>query len=930
MIGLLLGLLTPLAAEPPPPAPVIRKSALDYRLYREITLENGVRVLLVADGNIGFGAAAVTVGRGSDADPLHRLGLAHLYEHMLFMGTTAHPDPDAFTRFVEERGGNRDATTHSDHTTFVFEIPRDDFPEGLGRFADFFSEPALAPEAIERERQAVHSEFSLRREDEGRRLASVLRQGRPLDHPMARFGVGTEDTLGDRPGSDLRADLLAFREANYTGDQITVALVDRRSLDGLEELAREAFADVPPGPAAPLPTPPAPFLPEAVGAEILISLPDRRNLQLHFPLPPVQDAWAHHPLLILSDLFGDEGEGSILAELRARGWARELAAGADEHPDHSLLRLEILLTEEGLAHRDEVVASVFAYADLLRASDLQRVYDENARIRGTQAALASETPPLRGMEALAEAMQYLPTEHLLDAGGHFAPYDRAVFDPFLDGIRPENLRLILISPEVQTDRYAPLYRTHFSSEPFSAERIAAFGSAPAGLALHLPAPNPYLPRTDTPAPFRYDAKTRQRRGLPGLDLWVQRDTRFRKPDQVVLLDLTLPQLAAHREQDPIALRALVTLLDHHLKELTYPAVRAGLSTAVVNTPSGLFLALSGHQDAQEVFLADLVARIQTFEPDPAQLEHFRQAVRDGYARFARSRPIDLADDLPGSLLYPDSPSLRARIAAVETLETTDLQALAQTLREGVPGRMFLYGDVDRRRRKALVDAVAPLVDTGPEVQKSVRQVPEAGLRMETSSPQADSAVLLLVQADGDVRTEAAFRVLNAYTRTEFFSQLRTREQLGYVVGTWTDRMRDSNVLHFAVQSNTAGPDALEDRIDRFLTELPERIGALEPSEFLRLRSSVLEALDQHASSPSALANENFDRILRGDPRHRRPRALFEAVRDLSPADLIEAAEQLEHHRLILRIRGSGSPHGDGRAIDCDPTDCPLVEELPVR
>ena len=64
----------------------IEQSPNDLRQYRYLTLENQLRVLLIADSATDKAAASLDVHVGSRHDPVPRLGLAHFLEHMLFFG----------------------------------------------------------------------------------------------------------------------------------------------------------------------------------------------------------------------------------------------------------------------------------------------------------------------------------------------------------------------------------------------------------------------------------------------------------------------------------------------------------------------------------------------------------------------------------------------------------------------------------------------------------------------------------------------------------------------------------------------------------------------------------------------------------------------------------------------------------------------------
>ena len=66
---------------------VVIKSPNDQRDYAHVTLDNGMRVLLISDPDADKSAAALVAFRGSFHDPEDRPGLAHFLEHMLFIGT---------------------------------------------------------------------------------------------------------------------------------------------------------------------------------------------------------------------------------------------------------------------------------------------------------------------------------------------------------------------------------------------------------------------------------------------------------------------------------------------------------------------------------------------------------------------------------------------------------------------------------------------------------------------------------------------------------------------------------------------------------------------------------------------------------------------------------------------------------------------------
>ncbi|KAJ2893449.1 hypothetical protein GGI21_005425, partial [Coemansia aciculifera] len=69
----------------------IEQSGNDKRQYRLIRLPNNLVALCVRDDDAKEAAASLSVGVGSNANPIELQGLAHFLEHMLFLGTDKYP-----------------------------------------------------------------------------------------------------------------------------------------------------------------------------------------------------------------------------------------------------------------------------------------------------------------------------------------------------------------------------------------------------------------------------------------------------------------------------------------------------------------------------------------------------------------------------------------------------------------------------------------------------------------------------------------------------------------------------------------------------------------------------------------------------------------------------------------------------------------------
>ena len=214
----------------------IVKSANDQRQYKRIQLPNHLDVVLISDPTTDKAAAALDLYIGSYQNPKQRQGLAHFLEHMLFLGTKQFPKADAYQTFISEHGGSHNASTALEHTNYFFDVNADALTQALDRFAPFFTDPLFDANYVDRERNAVESEYQLKYKNDGRRQWDVLREIANPQHPLSKFNVGSLDTLSDNKQSSVREELIEFYDKYYSANLMTLVVLGKQTLDQLDKI----------------------------------------------------------------------------------------------------------------------------------------------------------------------------------------------------------------------------------------------------------------------------------------------------------------------------------------------------------------------------------------------------------------------------------------------------------------------------------------------------------------------------------------------------------------------------------------------------------------------------------------------------------------------------------------------------------------------
>ena len=208
---------------------------------RTATLPNGLQIIVWPDHNIPNVALYNWVHVGSRNEGTGTTGLAHFFEHMMFNGTSKHPQGD-FDRLMERQGASNNAYTSQDVTVYQDWFPRSALELVFELESDRIANLAFVPEVVENERKVVYSERRLRIEDSNAALLEEQVQATAfLAHPYRIPTIGWPSDIQ----SWSMADLQNFFRSHYAPNNCTLILVGAVDPDQVFALAEKYFAPAP-------------------------------------------------------------------------------------------------------------------------------------------------------------------------------------------------------------------------------------------------------------------------------------------------------------------------------------------------------------------------------------------------------------------------------------------------------------------------------------------------------------------------------------------------------------------------------------------------------------------------------------------------------------------------------------------------------------
>jgi predicted Zn-dependent peptidase len=163
-------------------------------------------------------AVAYWVGTGSRDEPGELAGASHFLEHLLFKGTERR-SAAAIAEELDEVGGDCNAFTTKEYTTFYVRLLSDHLSLGLDILSDIMWEPALRPDDIEAERTVILDEILMHADEPADLAAECWQSGLFPGHPLGRDTLGTASSVRRITRDDIRA----FFEHHYRPSNMVVS-----------------------------------------------------------------------------------------------------------------------------------------------------------------------------------------------------------------------------------------------------------------------------------------------------------------------------------------------------------------------------------------------------------------------------------------------------------------------------------------------------------------------------------------------------------------------------------------------------------------------------------------------------------------------------------------------------------------------------------
>ncbi len=858
------------------------KSPSDQHTYAHTTLNNGLSVILVSDPQAERPAASLAIKSGSYSDPDKHLGLAHLLEHMLFLGTEKYPEAGAYQEFIREHGGSHNAYTSAQLTNYYFDTLPETYPEALDRFAQFFIAPTLDPAYIEREINAVDSEYRAKLDNEQRRSHQAMKTLFNPEHPGSRFTVGNIDTLGNIPASQLRDLLVNFFERHYTPDNMVLTLTAKQSTETLAAYARTYFSGIP---ARQKHT--TLELPNLVGdggkLQFFKTNTDKSVVKFSFQIPSQTEKYDTQPARYLSYVLGDESKNSLFAHLKQHHWVQSLHAGVSQDDgQQALFSISMRLTDEGTVQRSKVAEYLFKTIDNLKKAPISKQYlSETKTLSLLNFRYHDYITPIKLSQILSSRALDVGVEHLLNSFHISESADIKDIQALLNSLSSDNLIIQWQHPSIFPKewmdgdikwQHEPLYNSDYANgkPALNQEKIASDCALPNNFGL--PAANPYMPDNldlletqASPLPENIENET-------GFDFWYKANTQYQKPTGMIFGYFGFLENPSTR--DRLLLQLWAKLFHDAASESTYQPYMAGLGYQLYAHGNGLTLRTNGYNDKQGDYFYSLVEQLMAFRASSKRLSIAKQDVLKGLSNLESQPPYALARHNFSQVAIKGNAPTNELEELVIDISTDDINRFISQHIQHFQYIGYMTGNFSKTDAHGLAEKISRQVDSclykHPYRYVELKQFEAQQRYLYTFNTRSDDNTVLysLIATDNNNATyieRANVRILSQLLGARFYNEFRTEKQYGYIVAVTNQTIEKTPAIGFLVQSPNTSTEVLVTEIECFIDETSWTDEDVSDKSFEQARKAVLAAYKKQPTSLREDALEEWPHIV--EPEH---------------------------------------------------------------
>ena len=367
----------------------------------------------------------------------------------------------------------------------------------------------------------------------------------------------------------------------------------------------------------------------------------------------------------------------------------------------------------------------------------------------------------------------------------------------------------------------------------------------------------FLQQLHSSEPRRIDGDAKE---LEGIHLWFKADTAFLKPKASIDIRLDLP----HTNSPRVALlnSLYAALVNDSLYEYSYNASKSGCQYSLHMATDGMSISLAGYNQNLHKLLKCVLERVRDIKVQEERFNLIKQQFKRSYENWSTRQPYAYAYYTIAQFMTHGAMSQQVQVDALETLELDDLRKyIKRFMRKQAAANItvFVYGNMTESEALdigKMVRGTFPHKPLAPWQVTELRSIQlTEGTRYLVKMPHTNpndvnSSVLISFQIGVEsCDLIARVKFISHVLAEAMQNQLRTKEQLGYLLSCVSPSIRDVLMLEFLIQGDDKTPEYMDTRIEALIDQFHNMLDKMDDETFDKHKAAILLNYERKEKSP---------------------------------------------------------------------------------
>jgi protease-3 len=508
----------------------------------------------------------------------------------------------------------------------------------------------------------------------------------------------------------------------------------------------------------------------------------------------------------------------------------------------------------------------------------------------------------------------LPVENLLNADYVYERYDAKAIKNLLAQLDERNARVWYINPNEKAETPVPFFDGKYSIRGISADEFARWDSLAGKHKFNLPPLNDLFSDSSAPIVDNLYLKPHQVVSQPGVEAFLTHPEFNREDKGKLSLQINV-DFALKSAKEAVLANLLNEIFSKQIMTLSDRAARASLGiTASVADVNSQAIYISGYTGKHAQLLQQVLNEFVALDISDKQfgeaLDSFKNNLLNKKKNHVFRQLFGHAQRLSYKYQWPDEEVL----AAAGRVTKADVIAYHQAVKADPLLRLYAVGNYTEAQVRDMATQAAAILPgkrlpQARAINEYVTPTASKPINLQEDVELADSAVLQAwfgsKKSDDE---QAQLAVLNALFSNAFFMQLRTHEQLGYVVTSFNYPIDDIPGFIMLVQSSNTDLPGIKARMDKFRKDYLATLKATDAAEIEQAKQALIANVLQKPTDFFAEADlysaEFWNAKYQFDARDR----YLAALKKVTKADLVNIYGQLllsdKSGKTLLQLRGT--------------------------